>query len=149
VRYSGIQQIQLDIDIVSYKRDIVDTVGYSNTVGYSGYAAKWLDIIDGYRDTGKYRLGTGKYRFRQNIQKIHSRGGLGGATNSTAGGTGTHTYTYSTAAVYRTSKHPPQARAGGAAQHPPTIDCSNSQQDCVCRVAEERRTTRERAAART
>ena len=70
MRYSGIQQIQqIQLDIVRYKRDIMDTVGYN------GYAAKWLAAdIDRYRDIGRYRRDTGKYR--RNIQKIHSRGGL-------------------------------------------------------------------------
>ena len=48
MRYSGIQQIQLDTD--RYVRIQLDTVGY--TAGYSGSAAKWLDA-NRYRDTAE------------------------------------------------------------------------------------------------
>ena len=73
MRYSGIQQIQqiqqIQLDIVRYKRDIVDTVGYN------GYAAKWLDIdLDRYRDIGRYRHRRDTGIYRRNIKKIHSRG---------------------------------------------------------------------------
>ena len=49
MRYSGIQQIQLDT--ARYVRIQLDT-GW-DTAGYSGSAAKWLDI-DRYRDTAGY-----------------------------------------------------------------------------------------------
>jgi len=58
VRCSGIQ-----LDTARYVRIQLDTVGYS---GYSGSAAKWIDIesIQGYtgypKDTVRYRRDTGK-----------------------------------------------------------------------------------------
>jgi len=59
---------------------VVDWIQWDTTVGYNGYAAKWLDI-DRYRDIGRNGGIQGntiidlKYRYRRNIQKIHSRGG--------------------------------------------------------------------------
>jgi len=69
VRYSGIQ-----LDTARYVRIQLDTAGYS------GSAAKWIDVesIQGYKGYKGYgeRQGGMQVKYRRDIPKIHDRGGL-------------------------------------------------------------------------
>ena len=74
VRCSGIQ-----LDTARYVRIQLDTVGYS---GYSGSAAKWIDIesIQGYTGYPKDTV-----RYRRDIPQIHARGELSWIFSSSGG----------------------------------------------------------------